>query len=403
MAILETIQVAVDSIRANKMRSALTLLGIVIGVSAVITMISLGRGAEKRIQERIESLGVNVLTVMRGRGFHRGLATGIKELTPEDAEAILAKADAVESVAPALSGDLKIEYTNVNHDTDVTGTWPAFPDINNYQLALGRFFDQRDEEGRRRVAVLGADIPENLGATAGELIGGRIKIRGISFEVIGVLEAKGQSGGWRNPDDEIFIPLSTARFRVFGTENLRYISCKVRDQRLMNAAEAQIERVLRRQHRIPPGGFNDFRIGNWASLLGTYEESARTFKMLLGGIATVSLIVGGIGIMNIMLVSVTERTREIGIRKALGATRFNILFQFLVESLVVCSTGGVFGVLIGIGAALALAHFAGWDTVVGVGSIVLAFGFSAAVGIFFGIYPARRAAMLDPIEALRYE
>ncbi len=403
MAILETLRVAIDSVRANKMRSALTLLGIIIGVAAVITMIALGRGAERDIQERIRSLGVNILTVMPGRGFHRGITAGMKDLTVEDAEAIMNKAGAVVAVAPSMTGELQIEYTNVNHNTTINGTWPSYLDLNNYDMSLGRFIDERDDDGRRRVAVLAAEVPENLGTTGEKLLGKRIKIRGISFEVIGVLEAKGQSGGWSNPDDQIFIPLSTARFRVLGTERLRSISCQVKSERLMSAAEAQIERVLRREHKISPGDFNDFRIGNWASLLGTFEESARTFKMLLGGIATVSLLVGGIGIMNIMLVSVTERTREIGVRKALGATRFNILFQFLIESLVVCSAGGVAGVLVGVGAALALAHFAGWNTAVGIGPIVLAFAFSAGVGIFFGIYPARRASRLDPIEALRYE
>lgn len=403
MDLLETLRVAVDSVRANKMRSALTLLGIIIGVAAVITMIALGRGAERRIQERISQLGVNVLTVMPGRGFHRGITAGVKDLTPRDARAILEKAEAVAAVAPSMTGSLQIEHTNVNHNTTVNGTWPTYADINDYSVRLGRFIEQRDEDGRQRVAVLAAEVPENLGSTGEKLLGERIKIRGISFEVVGILEAKGQSGGWMNPDDQVFIPLSTAQFRIFGTDRLRSISCKVRDQTMMSAAEAQIERVIRREHKIAPGGFNDFRIGNWASLLGTFEESAKTFKMLLGGIATVSLLVGGIGIMNIMLVSVTERTREIGVRKALGATRFNIMFQFLIESLVVCSTGGLIGVLVGIGAALALAQFAGWDTAVGAGSILLAFGFSAAVGVFFGMYPARRASILDPIEALRYE
>ena len=403
MTFIETFRVAVDSLRANKMRSALTLLGIIIGVAAVIAMIALGRGAERRIQERIASLGVNVLTVMPGREFHRGVSRGDNALTPQDAEAILENAEAVSAVAPVMTQNLQVEHRNYNYNTTITATWPSYPAVRDYAIRIGRFFTQREEEGRRRVAVLGAKIPENLGTTGEALLGGYIKIRSISFEVIGVLDTKGQQGGWFDEDDQIMIPLSTGQFRLFGTDRLRSISVQVRDAGLMSPAEAQIERALRREHRIPPGDFNDFRIGNFADLLGTYEESARTFKMLLAGIATVSLLVGGIGIMNIMLVSVTERTREIGIRKALGATRLSVLFQFLVESVVVCCTGGIAGVILGIGAALALAHFAGWDTAVGAGSVVLAFGFSAAVGIFFGIYPARRASSLDPIVALRYE
>jgi putative ABC transport system permease protein len=286
--------------------------------------------------------------------------------------------------------------------------------MNNYELAHGRLFDVGENQGRRRVAVLGSEVPTNLGGVPPELLVGRsIQIRGVPFEVIGVLESKGSSTGWMNPDERVYIPLNTALYRVMGGRDyLGAISVQVQTggatapdevQQFMDMAYAEIDQILRREHQILPGEDPDFDIRNFADLMETFQETAQTFTFLLAGIGAVSLLVGGIGIMNIMLVSVTERTREIGVRKAMGATRSNIMFQFLVESLALCLLGGVLGVAVGWGGAFALASWGGQNTAVALDAVMLALGFSGAVGLFFGIWPARRAARLDPIEALRYE
>jgi putative ABC transport system permease protein len=264
-------------------------------------------------------------------------------------------------------------------------------------------FTAGDDAARRRVAVLGSAIPDMLNSNRTAMIGQEILIRGISFEIVGVLSEKGSQGSFSNPDEQMLIPLETARYRVMGSNRLRDIAVKVDDINHMNLAMIEIERVLRRQHKIRAGQDNDFQIRNQTDILATLQQTTETFKYLLAGIAAVSLLVGGIGIMNIMLVSVTERTREIGVRKALGATRFNIMFQFLVEALVLCLLGGLIGVLIGSFGAVVLSRLAHWNTLISPLAILLAFVFSAAVGLFFGIWPARRAASLDPIVALRYE
>ena len=259
-------------------------------------------------------------------------------------------------------------------------------------------------QGRRRVAVVGSEIPNQLETPAALLVGRTVQVRGIPFEVIGVLEEQGESSPWSQPDERVYIPLSTAQYRVFGgRDRLNSISVKVLDEGSMDAAYADIDRILRREHRIPPGEEADFSIRNSAQLLESFNETQQTFTYLLGGIAAISLLVGGIGIMNIMLVSVTERTREIGIRKAMGATRLNILLQFIIESLVLCTMGGILGVAAGVGSAELLSNTAGWETAVAPAAVAVALLFSAGIGLFFGIWPARRAALLDPIDSLRYE
>jgi len=275
--------------------------------------------------------------------------------------------------------------------------------VKNYTITAGRMFTAGEEESRRRLAVLGSAIPEMFGANPVAMIGQELQIRGIPFEIIGVLSEKGTAGSFGNPDEQILIPLQTAQYRIMGTDRLRSITVDAIDVQRITLAMIEIERVMRREHKIRPGGENDFQIRNQADVLATFQQTTETFTKLLAGIAAVSLIVGGIGIMNIMLVSVTERTREIGVRKALGATKFNILFQFLVEALVLCLVGGTLGIVFGTGGAIALAKFNHWNTSVSLGSVGLAFLFSAIVGLFFGIWPARRAAALDPIVALRYE
>jgi putative ABC transport system permease protein len=403
MLFTEIIRVALEAIRANKLRSFLTALGIIIGISAVIAMVALGEGAQRNVQARLQSLGVNTLMVRPGQEFFGGVDRGDARLTAEDAEALLRDPRAILDASPEMQRRIQVEYGTGNGNVSVTGAWPSYFSIQNFKLAAGRLFNENEERGRRRVAVLGATVGEDtLRVPTLSLLGETIRIQGVPFEVIGVLEAKGSSG-FQNPDDDVYIPLSTAQFRVFGSDRVQSIHVQAVSDRQMDAALAEIDRVLRREHRLRGTQPSDFTIRNQTTLVQTFQETTRTFSFLLAGIALVSLLVGGIGIMNIMLVSVTERTREIGVRKALGARRRDILLQFLIEALTLCMAGGVMGVLLGIGGAMALQRLAGWNTAVSVDAVGIAFFFSAAVGVFFGLWPARRAARLDPIEALRYE
>jgi putative ABC transport system permease protein len=404
MLLGEIVRVALEALRANKLRSLLTMLGIIIGVGAVITMIALGSGAQKAVQDRIQALGPTLLSIYPGQSFMRGVASDQRvSVTMDDDTALANNARYVTDVVPELSRSLQVQKGNQNINVTVVGTTPNYVPVRNYTLVAGRMFTAGDDAARRRVAVLGSAIPDMLNANRDAVIGQIVQVRGIEFEVIGVLSEKGSQGSFFNPDEQILIPLETARYRVMGTDRLRDIVVKVDDINNMNLAMIEIERVLRRQHKIRAGQDNDFQIRNQTDILATLQQTTETFKYLLAGIAAVSLVVGGIGIMNIMLVSVTERTREIGVRKALGATRFNIMFQFLVEALVLCLVGGLIGVVGGSLGALVLSRLAHWNTLISPLAILLAFVFSAAVGLFFGIWPARRAASLDPIVALRYE
>jgi len=406
MLVTEIVGVAMAAIRANALRSVLTTLGIIIGVAAVITMVALGEGAQRQVQEQIARMGTNVISIRpqmhRGMG---GIASGENRLYAEDAEALRDDSNGLLKVAPEISSRLQVSYLRWNSSNEILGTWPEYFEMNNMRLAYGRIFDQGEVQGRRRVAVLGSDLPEDLGGVPPALLVGRtIQIRGRPFEVIGILEEKGSSTPWLRPDSRVYVPLSTAQYRLFGgRDRLNGISVQVPDASLMDRAYAEIDRILRRQHRIRPGEEVDFQIRNATDLLNTFQEANRTFTYLLAGIAAVSLLVGGIGIMNIMLVSVTERTREIGVRKAMGATRRNILLQFLVESLTLCLLGGVLGVAAGWGGAVLVSRMTNWVTFVAPESVAVALAFSAGIGLFFGIWPAQRAAKLDPIVALRYE
>ena len=403
MMLGETIAVAFQSIRANKMRSLLTMLGIVIGVGAVITMVALGSGAQKAVEERINALGANLLNVYPGQMNVRGVASDQRiSLTVDDADALKRDASLLTAVIPELSRNQQVKYGNMNINVSVVGTTANYAPVRSYTVPYGRMFTEGDDQGRQRYAVLGSQVPEMLGANAAAMIGQMILIRGIPFEIIGILSEKG-SQGFFNPDEQILIPLQTARFRVFGTDRLRTITVQVRDGLPLEQGMVDLERVLRREHKIRPGAENDFSIRNQREFLATQQAATQILTALLASIAAVSLVVGGIGIMNIMLVSVTERTREIGVRKALGATRTNILLQFLIEALVLCVTGGTIGILIGVSAAIGLSKIMHWNTLISPASILIAFGFSAGVGLFFGIWPARKAASLDPIIALRYE
>jgi len=399
----ETIKVAFSSLRANKLRAVLTMLGIIIGVGAVITVVAMGEGAQRAVQEQIEALGSNQLTISSGYRWHRGVgASGGTFIGMDDYEALEAEATLLSAVVPESEADLQVELRNANVSAEITGTVPEFLSVRNLKLAYGRFLEGSDMIARRTVAVIGADLPSRLSTTPEQLIGQTIRIRAIPFEVVGVLESYGESGRY-TLDDHVIIPLPTARYRISGSDRLNSITVVSASPDQLHAAMVEVERIIRREHHLRPGDDNDFFIRNRTDLMETFQETTRTFSILLAGIALVSLLVGGIGIMNIMLVSVTERTREIGVRKALGATRRNILFQFLVEALTMCMAGGVLGLVTGTVAASLLSRFANWNTAVAPEAIVLAIGFAAAVGLFFGIYPARRAAALDPIVALRYE
>jgi putative ABC transport system permease protein len=400
----ETLAVAFQSIRANALRSILTMLGIIIGVGAVITMVALGTGAQKAVEERIAALGANVFTVFAGQGRSGAImVTDRTILSTDDYQALVRDATLLKAVEPEMQQALQVVYGNQNRNLQITGTTANYIDVRNYTVPYGRMFTAGDDGSRQRYAVLGSSVPEMLGGNPAAMIHQTILIRGIPFEIIGVLNSKGAAGGFTNPDEQILIPLQTAQYRVFGSKRLRSMGVQVKDAISIEAGMVDLERVLRREHHIRPGGDNDFTIRNQQDVLQTQQQATQVFTTLLASIAAVSLVVGGIGIMNIMLVSVTERTREIGVRKALGATRGNIMLQFLIEALTLCILGGLIGVLLGAGTTVVLARVMKWNTLISGTAVVIAFGFSALVGLFFGIWPARRAAKLDPITALRYE
>jgi putative ABC transport system permease protein len=406
MLIGEIISVALGALRANKLRSLLTMLGIVIGVGAVIAVVALGTGAQQAVKDRIAALGTTLLTINPGqqRGGGIAIAGAIQRLTVDDAKAIDERATTLLAVQPEMRSTQQIVVGNKNASTQIIGTTPNYLEVRKYTLRAGRMFTAADDEGRQRVAVVGNTVLNNLGITTPDaIVGESVRIRGTQFTVIGVLAPKGQANAFQDPDDEILVPIQTARFRVNGSDRLQSISALAQSEDKIPDAMADIQRVLRRQHRIRQGYPDDFQIRNQSDILATTQETTQVMTYLLSGIAAVSLLVGGIGIMNIMLVSVTERTREIGIRKALGATRFNILLQFLIEAVVLCTLGGIVGIALGAGGAAVMSKTAGWSTQISSTAIVLAFAFSAFVGVAFGVWPARRAAVLDPIVALRYE
>jgi len=404
MLVGETVRVAFGSLRANKLRSALTMLGIVIGVAAVIAMVALGNGAANAVKDRIARLGTTVLQINPQRVQQGGIGTATNaKLSMPDVKAIAEHAANVVAVNQQQDRPLQVVWRNKNANVQVTGTASNFLEVRSFAMAEGRMFTLAEDRARARVAVLGADVLPLIDVTSPDaIIGETIRIASRQFTVIGVMSRKGTTG-FGDADEQVLIPFETGRFQVFGTDRINDIWARVESEDSLAAAMGEIQTVLRRSHRLRQDQPNDFSIRNQADLLNVLSETTATFTALLAGIAAVSLLVGGIGIMNIMLVSVTERTREIGIRKALGATRRTILLQFLVEAVVLCVAGGAIGVVVGTGASAILRQSFGWQAAIDVSAILLAFAFAAAVGIVFGVWPARRAAVLDPITALRYE
>ena len=393
---------------ANKMRSILTMLGIIIGVGAVIAMIAVGAGAKARIAEQIASIGSNMLIVLSGSLTSGGLRYGagtVTTLTVDDSKAILNEIPSVKYVAPSLSGVAQVVFGNQNWSTYVNGTTPEILYIRDWPLTLGRNFSQQDLDGAAKVCFLGKTVVENLCGGIDPL-GQTVRVMNVPFTVIGVLAPKGQSTWGRDQDDVIFVPLTTAQKRLLGTQfpgMVQVIAVQAKGPEVMKETENEIIELLRQRHRIQPKQENDFFVRNLTEAMSSFEESARVMSLLLGAIASISLIVGGIGIMNIMLVSVTERTREIGIRMAVGAKGKDILLQFLMESLVLSLIGGTVGIGIGVVGTLVLSRFTQWPSLFSIEAILLAFLFSGSVGVFLGFYPARKASLLNPIVALRYE
>ena len=407
MPIVETLAVALEALRANKLRSFLTMLGIVIGVAAVIAMVALGRGAQQSVKERIASLGTTLLTVTPGQARGPGFVASSSDRAPlmmDDSDAIDERAAFVTAVQPEISRSLQVVYGSRNTNTAVVGATANYLEVRRFTIDSGRMFSTAEDAARRRVAVVGPQVVSDLGVAApAALVGENVRINGIQFEVIGVLASKGQGAGFANPDDQVLVPIQTARYRLIGNDHLRAINVLSPSEDDIPATMAEVRRILRREHRLRTGQDDDFTIRIQSDFLATLGETTQVFTYLLAGIAAVSLLVGGIGIMNIMLVSVTERTREIGVRKALGATQANFLLQFLIEAVVLCLLGGTVGIGLGSGSAVFLRSAFQWNTSVGASSILIAFAFAAAVGVVFGVWPARRAAALDPIESLRYE
>ena len=403
MSILESFANALRSLLANKLRSILTMLGVIIGVGAIITTTSIGEGAKADITERISTLGANILAVRPGQSRFRGRssADSRKSLTVEDIATLQARGESFGYVTPELSNRAQVKYLNKNTNTTIVGTSPEYLVTANFTVENGSFFTEHDIRYRQRVCVLGKTVADDLFGSASP-VGKKLKIRNIRFHVLGVMKEKGASG-WRNPDDQVFIPYSTAMKRVFGSEYLSSISIQANDENLLQTAETEVTELLRKQHKIAANKELDFHVRNQAEFMETLEESSQTFTNMILGIAVVSLIVGGIGIMNIMLVSVTERTKEIGLRKAVGAQRTDILFQFLVESTTLALVGGIVGVGVGIIGADMVPSLWGWRTVISPVYGILSFVVSALVGVFFGAYPAWKAAKLHPIDALRHE
>jgi putative ABC transport system permease protein len=402
MLIYDLLKMALRSLAGNKLRTFLTTLGIVIGVAAVISMISIGEGAKKSTLNTISKFGTNIVSVRPGQQKSRHVSKGnVNTLTLADEESIRNNIDSITGVSAYVYRSAQLKYASKNSNTTVRGVNVDYAMISNYTLDQGRFFSKEEVTTSRKVCVLGASVVKNLFEGI-DPIGKTMKVKGHNFLIIGITEAKGATS-WFDPDDQIFIPITTAQNRIFGLKNVQSIDVQAKTIDDIPQIISDLERLLRRRHKILPGKEDDFYVRNSAERLSSWGDAAKTFSYLLGGIAAVSLLVGGIGIMNIMLVSVTERTREIGIRKAIGAKKKEIMKQFLIESVLISFLGGAIGILLGVGISISFSKMVGWETLISLQTILLAFGFSVSIGIFFGYYPANKASNLNPIEALRYE
>ncbi len=403
-----TTRIAFRALRINKMRSALTMLGVIIGVGAVIAMLAVGTGASKKIQEQISSMGSNLLVILPGSSSSGGIRMGSgtqPTLSLADSEAILKECPAVSDVAPSLNGVAQIVYGNLNWSTGVVGTTSGMLSVREWPLTAGREFTDEEIRSAGKVCLIGTTIVDNLFGDTDPL-NQIIRIKRVPFKIIGVLESKGQSAIGQDQDDVVYVPVTTAQKRLFGTAfpgMVRSIMVKAASLEDLGRAEVQVKELLRQRHHIGPRQEDDFTVRNLTQMMQVREQSSNVMTLLLGAIASVSLIVGGIGIMNIMLVSVTERTREIGIRMALGAKTWDIRLQFLIEAITLSLIGGIAGVIAGVSGSKLVSVIAGWPTIVSPLSIVLALGFSGLVGIFFGFYPAYKASLLNPIDALHCE
>jgi putative ABC transport system permease protein len=403
-----TFKISFRALRVNKMRSALTMLGIIIGVGAVIAMVAIGSGASQKISEQIASMGSNLLIILPGATSSGGVRMGAgtqPTLSMGDAEAILKECPAVEEVGPVLGGVAQVVYGHLNWSTNTTGTTPGMLTVRDWPLSAGRPFTDQDVKSSTKVALLGQTVVDNLFGDQNP-VGQTIRIKNVPFTVIGVLSPKGQSAQGQDQDDVIYIPVTTSQKKLFGTQfpgMVRIIMVKAKSAEDLAPAEKQITELIRQRHHIGQKQDSDFSVRNLTQIMQAAEQSTRVMTLLLGAIASVSLLVGGIGIMNIMLVSVTERTREIGIRMAIGAKTWDIRLQFIIEALTLSLIGGIIGIIVGVSTSMILSSLSGWPTVVSILSILTAFSFSGFIGIFFGFYPAYKASLLNPIDALRYE
>jgi len=405
LKLINILKVALKSILKNRMRSLLTSLGIIIGVSAVIIMVAIGQGSQASIADQISSLGTNLIVIFPAHSRYGGVSRGagsFNRFTFNDVEKIQSEATLISAVSPVVRAPAQVIYGGANWNTTIFGVWPSYFTIRSWELAQGEYFTLRDNSARRKVAILGSRIAEELFPDQNP-IGEQIRIRNTPFIVIGVLRSKGQTAMGSDQDDVILAPATTVMYRLKGNRWVDMINASASDAAQVEAAQTELKQILRAAHRLEEGEDDDFMIRNQAEIIDTASQASRIMTLLLGAVAGVSLIVGGIGIMNIMLVSVTERTREIGIRLSVGARARDILTQFLTEAIVLSLAGGVIGIGLAVSVSLLLNDLTEMRTVINPLIILLAFTFSGAVGVFFGFYPARKAAALNPIDALRYE